>query len=311
MQDDREAILIGFDGSDGAEDAIRCAGRLLAPRRAIVAYVWESLAELLLHVDVDRLEGTMKEAAEELDDEDARQAEAITLRGVEVASEVGLDPVPVAVRGRPKAWPTLLELADDHDAAAVVVGSRGLGGVKSAVLGSVSGGVVSHSRRPVLVAPPDGELEAPGPVVIGYDGSADADKAIAAGGRLLAVREAIVANVWASHEEIAPAGLAGAPMAVVSKAVEELDRGVRQAAQRTAEQGSRLAEAHGLEVRTEVIHGASQPWRALIDAAAARHAAAIVVGSRGRSALGAALLGSVSRSLIHHAPVPVLVVRNP
>ena len=67
MQDSSGTILIGYDGSEDAENAIRCAAHLLAPRRAIVAYVWDSLAELLLHTEIDQLTGSMKEAAEELD----------------------------------------------------------------------------------------------------------------------------------------------------------------------------------------------------------------------------------------------------
>ena len=52
------------------------------------------------------------------------------------------------MRGRPKAWPALLQLADEHDAAAIVVGSEGLGAVKSALFGSVSAGLLHHCKRP-------------------------------------------------------------------------------------------------------------------------------------------------------------------
>ena len=48
MQDDRATILIGFDGSEEAEDAIRCAGRLLDPRRAVVAHVHHAPAPVLV-----------------------------------------------------------------------------------------------------------------------------------------------------------------------------------------------------------------------------------------------------------------------
>ena len=68
---DGGTILIGFDGSEEAEGAIRSAGQLLAPRRAVVAHVWDSLAALLLHTDLDHLTGAMQAAADELDSEDA------------------------------------------------------------------------------------------------------------------------------------------------------------------------------------------------------------------------------------------------
>ncbi len=277
----------------------------------MVAYVWDSLAELLLHTDIDQLTASMKEAAEEMDAEDAREAELIASRGAELAEAAGFDAIASVARGRPKAWPTLLELAERHDAAAVVVGSRGLGRVKSALLGSVSSGVLDHAHLPVLIVPPPEELHAPGPLVIGYDGSANADAAVEAAGRLLNVREAILQTVWTSYMAVAPAGIAGAPVAVVTKGAAEIDRGAREGAQRTSEQGARIAAAQGLEARAEAVQADGNAWRTLLHTAHEHRAAAVVVGSRGNSAFQAALLGSVSRALVHYAPAPVLVVRPP
>lgn len=45
----------------------------------------------------------------------------------------------------------ICSLADDVDAAAVVIGSRGHGGLRRAVLGSVSDHVVRHATCPVVV----------------------------------------------------------------------------------------------------------------------------------------------------------------
>jgi nucleotide-binding universal stress UspA family protein len=311
MQDSSDTILIGYDGSEDAENAIRCAGDLLAPRRAVVTYVWDSLAELLLHTDIDHLAGTMKEAAEELDAEDADEAERIAARGAESAEAAGFDAIATVSRGRPKAWPTLLELAKQHDAAAVVVGSRGLGRVKSALLGSVSSGLLDHAHLPVLIVPPLEEAHAPGPVVIGYDGSEHADAAVKAAGRLLKVRETILQTVWIGYHAVAPAALAGVPVAVATKAVQEVERGARESAQHTAEQGTRLAAGQGLEVQPEVVEADGNVWRALLVTAHEHRAAAVVVGSRGSSGFESVLLGSVSRALVHHAPAPVLVVRPP
>jgi nucleotide-binding universal stress UspA family protein len=303
-------ILIGFDGSEDAEDAIRRAGELLAPRRAIVAHVWDSLSELLLRTDLEDLSGQMRAAAEELDAEDAREAEQIASRGAALAEEAGFHAIPLTARGRPKAWPTLLCMADKHDAEAVVVGSRGLGRVKSALLGSVSSGVLDHARQPVLIVPPLADPKPPGPVVIGYDGSEHADAAVAAAGRLLEVREALLETVWLAYRAVAPAALAGASVAVVTKAAAEIDREVATRARETAARGARLASTHGLEVRAEAVEGEGNVWRTLLDTADEHRAAAVVVGSRGTSGLESVLVGSVSRTLVHHSQVPVLVVRS-
>ena len=94
---------------------------LLAPRRAVVANVWDSLSELLLHTELDHLTGAMREAAEELDAEDAERAAEVARRGAQLAEAAGFEAVPSSARGRPKAWPTLLDLAERHGASAIVV----------------------------------------------------------------------------------------------------------------------------------------------------------------------------------------------
>ena len=72
------------------------------------------------------------------------------------------------------------------------------------------------------------------------------------------------------------------------------------------EQADSLREV-GLEVETALPVGV--PAVELADLAEETGASAIVVGSHGRSMLGRILLGSVSMSLLHHATVPVLLVR--
>ena len=311
MQDKRSTILIGYDGSDGAENAIRRAGRLLGPRTAVVAFVWDSLAELLLHKDIEGITGPMRESARELDEEEAEAATEIAERGAELAEAAGFQAVPVVAKGKPKAWPTLLELAREHGAGVVVVGSRGLGLVQSALLGSVSSGLLDRAHLPVLVVPPGDEELASGPVLIGYDGSDQATAAIEAAGRLFEGREALVQTVWRSCREAAAGGVAGAPVGVVVEAVEKLDTEVRQRAQQTAERGAELASSQGLEARGEAVGATGNVWGTLLDTARAGQAAAIVVGSHGRSGFASAFMGSVSRALVHHAPAPVLVVRPP
>jgi nucleotide-binding universal stress UspA family protein len=311
MRDNASTILIGYDGSDDAENAIRRAGRLLGPRQAVVAYVWDSLAELLLYKDIEGITGPMRESARELDEEEADAATNIAERGAELAEAAGFRPVPVVAKGKPKAWPTLLELAREHGAGAVVVGSRGLGFVQSALLGSVSSGLLDRAQVPVLVVPPGDEELPPGPVLIGYDGSDQAAAAIEAAGRLFDGREALVQTVWRSCREAAAGGVAGAPVGVVVEAVEKLDTEVRQRAQETAEGGAELAAAQGLEARAEAVCAVRNVGSALLDEARANQASAIVVGSHGRSGFASAFMGSVSRALVHHAPAPVLVVRPP
>jgi nucleotide-binding universal stress UspA family protein len=70
---------------------------------------------------------------------------------VQHAGEAGFTARGHLVRGKP--WRAICDTANELDAAAVVLGARGLGRVESVFLGSVSTAVVAHLHRPVLVIP--------------------------------------------------------------------------------------------------------------------------------------------------------------
>ena len=85
-------------------------------------------------------------------DEAARtEAQSLADAGAAIAREEGLDARGEAVEAHGTIWPCIVRAADEKNAAAVVIGSRGLSAINSPVLGSVSAGVVHHSSRPVLV----------------------------------------------------------------------------------------------------------------------------------------------------------------
>jgi nucleotide-binding universal stress UspA family protein len=69
-----------------------------------------------------------------------------------------------------------------------------------------------------------------------------------------------------------------------------------------------IVEERGIEARTKLVAGDAA--RQLVAYADEIDADLIVVGSRGRGAIGGALLGSVSRNVLHEAKRPVLLVRE-
>ena len=73
--------------------------------------------------------------------------------GASQAKDAGLDAEALSVRAPGRAWHSILRLARERDAQAVVVGQRGISGAERALLGSVSIAVVHHADRPVLVVP--------------------------------------------------------------------------------------------------------------------------------------------------------------
>ena len=118
-----------------------------------------------------------------------------------------------------------------------------------ALLGSVSSGLLHHANRPVLVVPPCEDVTPAGPVLVGFDGSDASRAAVEAAAKLLSVREVVIETIWIPYSGVAAGGAAGAPLTVVSRAVEELDSSIRTRAEQTAHDGVRLAAAGALEDR--------------------------------------------------------------
>jgi len=89
---------------------------------------------------------------------------------------------------------------------------------------------------------------------------------------------------------------------------QRLDEELAEQARRTAEEGAALATARGMRARAEAVRERGNVHHTLIEGAKENAAAAIVIGSRGRSSVSAALLGSVAAGLVHRSPVPLVVV---
>jgi nucleotide-binding universal stress UspA family protein len=131
----KNAIVCGIDGSPDSRAALAYATKLAdrLDARLVLAHVVEpprSLSPTLID----------------------REAEAERLLG-EVAETTGVDGAEQRiVTGLPAE--RLADLADDESAQLIVVGSRGRGPLRSALLGSVSTSVIGLARCPVLVVPP-------------------------------------------------------------------------------------------------------------------------------------------------------------
>jgi nucleotide-binding universal stress UspA family protein len=148
------AILLGFDGSEDAAGAIAGAGALLGPRRAVVLSAWEPVALWEPYDPASVLSAPLaKLASKELGLDDLTNDLALekVSRGVALAGSAGFTAEGRVARG--KAWRAICDVADEIDAAVIVVGARGLSRVESVLLGSVSSAVIAHAHRPVLIIP--------------------------------------------------------------------------------------------------------------------------------------------------------------
>jgi len=143
-----DPIVICYDGSPGAARAIEAAATLLGPRRSIVVDVAPPITAA---ESVATLSSVVPGAAfEQLNTADASRVAA---QGAQLARASGLDAEARAVTGTP-TWEAVVDLANELGAAAIVIGSRGLSGMREFFEGSLAHDVAERAGRPVVIVPP-------------------------------------------------------------------------------------------------------------------------------------------------------------
>ncbi|GAA4039328.1 universal stress protein [Nonomuraea soli] len=279
-------IIVGVDGSEASRAAVEWAAddacRTGEPLRLVHA--------------VDRWPYQINRyPAPELTDWLTRGGEKILAQAEEIARvrQPHVEVSTALVEG-----PVALTLRDQaKDASAIVVGSRGLGGFAGALLGSVSVHVAGHAHCPVVVVHAD-QGPVKGLVVVGVDDSPECEPALEYAFGQAAMRGA---RVMAVHGWQLPMRL-GSPELYI-----DMDE-IRTAQHRVVtDRLAAMAEKFPQVQVDEVVRNA-HPVDVLVQASA--EADLVVVGSHGRGAVRSALLGSVSRGVLHHARCAVAVVRS-
>lgn len=270
--------LVGYDGSESAQQALQIAAELAAHSGDVDVGV--------VHVGPGR-GGSPAQSAEQ----DELLGEARRIVG-----ERGRSAVTLRRSGNPAQ--ELLEAAREIDADLVVVGSRGHGAVSSAFLGSVSSAVAANAGCPVVVVRPLDRLDGDC-VIAAVDGTETSGEVI---GVARALGGVCRARVLVAHA-FAPLPLPG--LSAVPYGQEEFARAEREKAESLL---AGIADEQGLSAEeVRLVEGQSET-QALVSLADDEQAAAIVAGSRGHGALKAAFLGSVSSALVRSAPCPIVIV---
>lgn len=286
MASQREAqqpvrMLVGFDGSEGAYDAVALARNLGPGSTVVLAYVVpheDPLAhhyKLLAPDDPPVAQGFFDRAVATLDG-----------FATELRSYVGASPAHV-----------LCDLADDEDVDMVVVGSPHRSALGRALIGSVAEALTHGSRVPVALAPRGYAETAPDSlraIAVAYDGTPESDAALRqAEGIALATGASLEVLTVVGPSAVVPKVLIESrspipePYAVVEEAVAGVDQAV---------------EVHAHELIGPIAEAVAN---------ACKDVDLLIAGSRDYGPLKRVLVGSVSSRLIHTAPCPVLVVPRP
>jgi len=155
MASEGAPIVIAYDGSDVSTAAVERAAELFPGRLAIVATVWEPGLAVLPMAQPDSFGGVGlppdPETIEAVDQAQRRHATSVAEEGAGRARSLGLTAEAHIVSDEVDIADTLIELARERGAAAITVGSHGISGLRSHLLGSVARKLLAHSDRPVVV----------------------------------------------------------------------------------------------------------------------------------------------------------------
>ena len=284
-------IVVGVDGSPESHAAVRWAAQEAVLRRRPVTLL-HVVAPIVVTWPIEPVITGFYEWQEDNATEVLKQSQE-TLH-----SEVEGSPSPeVHLELRHDGIMTELSSASES-ADMIVVGSRGLGPVGGAVLGSVSRALLHHARCPVIVAR-EGVVRRPDrnlPVLLGIDGSPASEAATAFAFEEASRRgvELVALHAWS---DVAVFPVLGMDWHTYEQQGHEV-------------LGERLAgwqEAYpDVHISRRIV--CDKPARWLIDES--KHAQLVVVGSRGRGGISSMLLGSVSTAVAESATTPVAVVRS-
>jgi nucleotide-binding universal stress UspA family protein len=296
------AVVVGYDGSPGSEQALgwalgaaRARGASVRIVNAVRPYVdpWPGLGGYALPRP----------------DELAEMART-TLATAESAAGAIAPDVPVETRSATGNEADVL-MHDTDDVDMIVVGSRGLGGFTELLVGSTGIQLANHASCPVVVVrtyveqapvvPPGPEA---GRVVVGVDASTESNEALG-----FAFEEAQMRGVGltAVHGWRVPffdsRGGKSGPIPGTELPSEFRGEELQALADCVRMWRGKFPD---VDVREAVVHLA--PAAVMIEASAG--AELLVVGSRGRGGFRSLLLGSVSHAVLHHAHCPVAIVRH-
>lgn len=146
-------IMLCYDGSDDARTAIEHAGELFREQPVTVLTVWEPFVQVMSRTSSGFGMAPGLPDPEGIDRATRQRAEELAAEGVALAKKAGMKAQAMTYARQTTTARAILARAEEIGASAVVMGSRGLTGVKSLLLGSVSHEVIQRADRTVVIVP--------------------------------------------------------------------------------------------------------------------------------------------------------------
>jgi nucleotide-binding universal stress UspA family protein len=277
-----QKIVAGYDGSKAAKRALEGAAVMAKEYEAEITALWVR-EPLPHHSDLPREFEHEKEAADDYFKERSQEIKA-------VAERHGIDIGCVSRSGHPAKM--LVRFADEGHYDLIVLSHRSHSELWGRLLGDTADRVTDHAHCSVLIAR-EQQYER---ILVGYDGSAGAKRALVTAALLAKKFSSKLAVVWVREVlpsyYIDPRGESEAG----SEFFENLAREIKD-----------FSKTHQIEIACGHLRG--NPAHELVQRAIDERFDLVVIGNSGESGLSGRFLGTTADRVSEHAPCNVLVVR--
>ncbi len=275
-------ILVAYDGSPSAKNALTLAGKLAREDKS-----WIKVLAVAPNYegDLDLIGvSNIKEAI-------AGPGERLLAEARQIADSEDLHILTNLQQGEP--YEQIVQVADEENCDLIIMGRRGINNLERELMGSVTARVIGHTSRDVLVIPEQSSL-AWGNILLATDGSASCDNALARSLEISQERGAklVAVSVVYTNDEFYAMG-------------QSVVKGLYSEADKVLDKVKKWAGDLGVQAETFIKEG--EPHLAIVGLATERNSDLVVMGSHGRKGLTRLLMGSVTERVIGYGDCPVLV----
>ncbi len=275
-------ILVAYDGSPSAKNALTLAGKLAREDKS-----WIKVLAVAPNYegDLDLIGvSNIKEAI-------AGPGERLLAEARQIADSEDLHILTNLQQGEP--YEQIVQVADEENCDLIIMGRRGINNLERELMGSVTARVIGHTGKDVLVIPEQGSL-AWDNILLATDGSASCDNALARSLEISQERgsKLVAVSVVYTNDEFYALG-------------QSVVKGLYLEADKALDKVKSWAGDLGVQAETFIKEG--EPHLAIVDLAAEQASDLVVMGSHGRKGLTRLLMGSVTERVIGYTECPVLV----
>jgi nucleotide-binding universal stress UspA family protein len=302
VEDERNKILVAVDGSDQADEAVRYVSKALPLQRTEVTlfHVMAEVPEAFLDIGKTKDFGAEVMKTTAWIEHEEHRVNQFLQKSQELLKNAGFPSNAVKIKTQNKKVGIARDILDEARSgyAAVVMGSTGRNWIKDLIMGSTAS-KLADKLRDMPLAVICGTPSVPKGVLVAFDGSEGAQKAVDCCGSLFAKSDSKVSICHVVRALDMPKTTADEIFSAGDKA-KWFNTAEAEIAQALSKAKDHLVEAGfpSGSVTTKIITGKASRAQAIVEQAYSRDFGTIIMGRRGLSFVKEFFMGSVSKKVL-------------